>query len=359
MAKPRPPKGRAASTLPLYMLLLGGCALAIGSACLLGSADLPPSRVFAALLMQGLPGDQVVLWEIRLPRAMAGFVTGAALGVSGAGLQGLLRNPLAEPGVLGVTASSALCATFAIYYGLIAVSPFILPCCAIVGALAASSVLAIAALRSTSVVTLILTGVGLSSFSTAMMALLMNLAPNPFSLADMVGWMLGSVANRSVDDLRLCLPFILLGCLILLRSGNGLSALTLGEEGAAGLGLNVRRTRLLVVAGVPRSIRTPPSAGEMSLALSVPCPLGFLLVLVPPRASGAIVPRLPTLPTSQSGRWGTLSKEGNAVLEARVLVNADDRTRENTAEQQKMLIQKGGRVLCFPVQRYKGRDSKP
>lgn len=272
MAKPRPPKGRAASTLPLYMLLLGGCALAIGSACLLGSADLPPSRVFAALLMQGLPGDQVVLWEIRLPRAMAGFVTGAALGVSGAGLQGLLRNPLAEPGVLGVTASSALCATFAIYYGLIAVSPFILPCCAIVGALAASSVLAIAALRSTSVVTLILTGVGLSSFSTAMMALLMNLAPNPFSLADMVGWMLGSVANRSVDDLRLCLPFILLGCLILLRSGNGLSALTLGEEGAAGLGLNVRRTRLLVVAGA--GIAT---GGAVALAGAV----GFVGIVAP------------------------------------------------------------------------------
>jgi len=105
------------------------------------------------------------------------------------------------------------------------------------------------ALRTASAVTLILIGVGLSSFAGAAMSLLMNLAPNPFSLAEMINWMLGSVANRSFLDLAFAAPFLIAGLGLLFAVRRGLSALTLGEEAASGAGLDLRRQRLLVVLG--------------------------------------------------------------------------------------------------------------
>ncbi|MEO0714749.1 MAG: iron ABC transporter permease [Pseudomonadota bacterium] len=225
------------------------CCAAIFAACLFGSTPLPPERVLAAFFGGGDTADRLVVWSIRLPRALAAFLVGAALGLSGAALQGLLRNPLAEPGVLGVSATASLAATVSLYYGLVAISPWVLPLAAILGALAATALLAIAAIRTQSVVTLILIGVGLSSFSGALMSLLMNLAPNPFSLADMVNWMLGSVANRSFDEIRFALPFLVAGSAILLATRRGLSALTLGEEAANGIGLNLRNQRIFTVIG--------------------------------------------------------------------------------------------------------------
>ena len=233
----------------LIAVLLVACLGALLAACFLGSTAMGPGRVVSALLGQGTTGDMIVVWEIRLPRALAAWVVGAALGMSGAALQGLLRNPLAEPGVLGVTASAALAATFTLYYGFAAGSAFVLPLASIAGALAATGLLAAAAIRISSVVTLILLGVGLSSFSAAAMSLLLNLAPNPFSLSDMINWLLGSVANRSYDDLMISTPFILVGMAILLASSRGLSALTLGEEAASGVGLNLREQRINVVLG--------------------------------------------------------------------------------------------------------------
>lgn len=218
-------------------------------ACLVGSTPMGPERALAALFGGGAPGDAVVFWQIRLPRALAAFVVGFALGASGAALQGLLRNPLAEPGVLGVSASASLAAAAALYFGVAAMWPLALPISAVMGALAATGLLAVAAMRVGSVVTLILIGVGLSSFAGAAMALLMNLAPNPFSLSDLVNWMLGSVANRSLDDLALAAPPLLLGLALLAASRRGLSVLTLGEEAARGAGLDLVRQRVLVVTG--------------------------------------------------------------------------------------------------------------
>lgn len=233
----------------LIVLLVAASAFALLAACFLGSTQMSGGRIVAALLGQGSAGDMLVIWEIRLPRALAAFVVGAALGTSGAALQGLLRNPLADPGVLGVTATSSLTATFALYYGFAATSAYLLPVYAIAGALAATALLAAAAIRIKSVVTLILLGVGLSSFSAAAMSLLLNLAPNPFTLSDMLNWLLGSVANRSFADLQFALPFMLVGLAILFASRRGLSALTLGEEAASGLGLNLKQQRIAVVLG--------------------------------------------------------------------------------------------------------------
>ena len=233
----------------VVIVLTAASLVAMGAACLIGSVPLGLEQVSAALFGGGLAGDRVVVWEIRLPRAAAAFLVGVALGASGAGLQGLLRNPLAEPGVLGVSATAALGATFVIYYGLLSAEAYALPVAAIGGALAATALLTVAAARVDSVVTLILVGVGLSSFAGAVTALLMNLAPHPFSLSDMLNWMLGTVANRSFDDLARAAPFLIAGLVILFAGRRGLSALTLGEEAAAGVGVDLVRTRRLVVVG--------------------------------------------------------------------------------------------------------------
>lgn len=229
--------------------LTGALVAALLLSLLLGSVPLSLDRIVAALVGQASAGDQLVVWQVRLPRALAAAAVGAALGMSGAALQGLLRNPLAEPGILGVSATAALFATFSLYFGLAAAGPYILPTAAVVGALLATILVAVSAIRSQSVVTLILIGVGLSSFAAALMALLMNLAPNPFSLADMVNWMLGTVANRSLNDLGFAAPFLITGMIVLLTARRGLSALSLGEEAAQGLGLNLRAQRLLVITG--------------------------------------------------------------------------------------------------------------
>ncbi len=221
----------------------------IFAACLIGSTPLPAGRVLAALVGAGEAGDRLVVWSIRLPRALAAYLVGAALGLSGAALQGLLRNPLAEPGVLGVSASASLAAAGALYFGWAAFSAWIMPLAAIAGAMIATALLVLAAIRTGSVVTLILIGVGLSSFAGAAMSLLMNLAPNPFSLSELINWMLGSVANRSFDEIAFAAPFLGLGAVILLASRRGLAALTLGEEAAAGIGLNLARQRVVTVLG--------------------------------------------------------------------------------------------------------------
>ncbi len=256
----------------VVVVLAAAIAVALAAACLVGSIPLGAGRVLAALLGGASAGDRVVVWEIRLPRAVAALVVGAALGASGAALQGLLRNPLAEPGVLGVSATAALGATFVIYYGLVNAGAFALPMAAIAGALAATALLTVAATRVGSVVTLILVGVGLSSFAGAMMALLMNLAPHPFSLSDMLNWMLGTVANRSFDDLLSAAPFLVAGLAILFAGRRSLSALTLGEETAAGVGVDLPRTRRLVVVGAGLAT---------GAAVSIAGAIGFVGIVAP------------------------------------------------------------------------------
>lgn len=256
----------------LAVVLAAAVAAALAASCLVGSFHLGVERVLAALLGGGSAGDRVVVWEIRLPRAVAALAVGAALGASGAALQGLLRNPLAEPGVLGVSATAALGATFVIYYGLANTGALALPLAAIAGALAATALLTAAAIRVESVVTLILLGVGLSSFAGALMALLMNLAPHPFSLSDMLNWMLGTVANRSFHDLAPAAPFLLAGLGGLFAERRGLAALTLGEEAAAGAGLDLGRARLRVVAGAGLAT---------GAAVSIAGAIGFVGIVAP------------------------------------------------------------------------------
>lgn len=235
--------------VPLTPALIAASLAAMVLAVLLGTSPLSPGQTLSGLILTGSDAARVIVWEIRLPRALAAFATGAALGASGAALQGLLRNPLADPGVLGVSASAALGAVIAIYFGFSAISAFAAPVLAIVFALAATAVLALAGAGRVSPVQLILTGVGLSSFAGALTALAINLAPNPFALSDLITWMLGSVANRSAVDLAFAAPFWIAGAILVAIAAPGLRAMTLGETTAATLGVDIARTRLLVVTG--------------------------------------------------------------------------------------------------------------
>ena len=232
--------------LDLLVLL---CVIGLVSSCFFGSTSIPVTRVAQAMVGAGTIGDEIVIWEIRLARAFAALLVGGALGGSGAALQGLLRNPLAEPGVLGISAMSALGATTAIYFGVASITPAVVPIASILGAVTATSFILIVAIRVRSIVTLILVGAGISSLAGALISLLMNFSPNPFTLSDLISWMLGSVANRSYTDLLISGPLILFGLLTLWIVRHSLSVLSLGEDAAHALGLDIKKSRFYVIIG--------------------------------------------------------------------------------------------------------------
>jgi len=221
---------------------------AILASLFFGDWPLAPGEVIRALFGDGGPAG-VVVREIRLPRALAAFAAGAALAASGATLQGLLRNPLADPGVLGVSAAAALGAVIAIYFNIAAAASAGSSIAAIVGALGAATLLYVLGAGRLSATRLILVGVGMSSFVGAAIALVMNMAPNPFVLSDLVNWLFGSVANRSFADIAVAAPFIAGGMALAIMSARGLSALTLGEDAARAIGADIARTRMLAIGG--------------------------------------------------------------------------------------------------------------
>lgn len=235
--------------LKLTLTLVGFIIATFLLACFLGSTPLGLEQFFQGLFGFGDQADRLVIWEIRAPRSIAAMLVGGALGLSGAALQGLLRNPLAEPGVLGVSASASLGATLVIFYGLAEFSQLLIPIAAVSTAIIATIFLTMVATRFSSITTLILIGIGLSSVAGAVMALLLNLAPNPFSLADLVNWTLGSVANRSFDDIALAAPLLMLGTIIIMRKHRELAALSLGDEGAFAIGVHLTQTRMQIVLG--------------------------------------------------------------------------------------------------------------
>jgi len=226
----------------------------MGAALFLGYAPLGFADVFWGLLGVGDQRYVFIVQEIRLPRILLGAMVGGSLGLAGAAIQGLLRNPLADPSVIGVSASAGLGAVVAIYYGFAAMTTFAIPVFAISFAIAAMLVLVWLAGRDASVLTLILAGVAISSLAAALTSLAMNLSDNPFSLNDIILWLLGSLANRSYTELVLAGPFMALGWGLLIAARGGLPALSLGEDAAASLGVDLRRLRLQIVFGAALSV---------------------------------------------------------------------------------------------------------
>ncbi|MGA1210442.1 MAG: FecCD family ABC transporter permease [Gemmobacter sp.] len=225
-----------------------------------------------AAFWQGGEAASLILREIRLPRAVLGAMIGAALGLAGAAMQGYLRNPLAEPGLIGVSPAAALGAVVALQSGLAAAHVLILPAMALAGAgVAVVLMVALAGPRG-GAFGLILAGIAISALAGALVSLVLNLSPNPFAAAEIVFWMMGSLADRSVVHVWIALPFLALGALLVAGTARGLDALTLGEDAAASMGVDLRRLRLRIVLG---------TAALVGAATAVAGAIGFVGLVVP------------------------------------------------------------------------------
>ncbi len=233
-----------------FFIIAGvGLILLILISLMLGDYPLGPAQLLDALFQHGDPPRRLIVWQIRLPRTLLAIMVGAGLGASGAALQGYLRNPLADPGIVGISASAGLGAVMALYFGLTAISIWVLPGAAMAGAGLAAAVLMVLARGRASITSVILGGVALSSLSVALTALLMNLSPNPWALSEIAYWLMGSVADRSFAELAFAAPLILGGIAVLMLSAPALNALGLGEEAAHSMGVSLNRTGQLVVFG--------------------------------------------------------------------------------------------------------------
>ncbi|MET0588966.1 MAG: iron ABC transporter permease [Novosphingobium sp.] len=247
-------------------------AIAAITSLAIGAVPLAPSRIVATLAGQGDRIAQIILFDLRLPRLLVGLAVGAMLGLAGAVLQGYLRNPLAEPSVLGASNSAALGAVAAIYFGLADLSVVILPVLAITTGLVALVVLFMLAGRSDSPLTLILAGIAVSTLAGAGISLALNLSSNPFAAMEIMTWLLGSIENRSMEHVWIVMPCVLIGMLLLMRDGHALDALSLGEDGARSLGFDLRGTRVRLLLGVAIGV-----GGAVAVSGSI----GFVGLIVP------------------------------------------------------------------------------
>lgn len=254
------------SALAVLVLLLFAASLLVGPAGI-------GLRESVLALVRG-EGDAVVLVmrDIRLPRALLGLMVGAVLGLSGAAMQGYLRNPLAEPGLIGVSSSAALGAVLALQTGIAAAFPLALPLAALAGSGVAVVLILLLAGPRGGAMALILAGIAISALAGAATSLVLNLSPNPFAAMEIVFWMMGSLADRSMTHVALAAPFMAAGALALLTMGRGLDALTLGEDAAATLGIRLTRLRWQIVLG---------TALAVGAAVAVAGTVGFVGLVVP------------------------------------------------------------------------------
>jgi iron complex transport system permease protein len=254
----------------LVFLLAVLLVLAFAASLLAGRVWIAPSDIFAGNNLASL-----IVFDIRLPRTLLALAMGASLGLSGAVLQGLTRNPLAEPGLLGVATGAALGAVIAIYFGITAISVLAGPLFGLLGAVAACTLtfaLGQDKMNRSGTIALILAGAAVSSLTAAGIALALNFAPNPYAAYEIMNWLLGSLADKSWTQLLLVLPFVIVGCGLLAVTGRSLDALSLGEAQAESLGVDLGRLRILVIAG---------TALAVGAATSVTGAIGFIGLVAP------------------------------------------------------------------------------
>jgi iron complex transport system permease protein len=253
-------------------LMLGGVLIAV----LLISLFAGDARIGWQSLGPALSGandlPSLILRELRMPRIILGGLVGAGLGASGAVLQGYFRNPLADPGVVGVSASAGFGAVLALYFGLSAVFDLAVPVAAVLGAGLGVGLLLLLAGARASATTLILSGVAVSAVATSMTALMMNLAPNPWALSEIAYWLMGSLVDASWNEVGFATPLILVGLCLLSFAPRGLDALSLGQETARSLGINMMRLRMLVIGGTALAV-----GGGVAVAGAI----GFVGLVVP------------------------------------------------------------------------------
>jgi iron complex transport system permease protein len=262
--------------LPSHRLLIGGLSILVMllliTSLSVGYTPLDFKQAALDVLAGRNTVGALVLAELRLPRALLGGMVGFSLGITGAALQGLLRNPLAEPGIIGISGAAAFGAVITFYFGLSGAFLLALPLGGIAGAFAATFLLLALAGRGAGTMTLILAGVAISSLAGALTQLALNLAANPFAVTEIVYWLMGSLSDRSLPYVWLIMPLMAIGWGLIGISGPALDALTLGEETAISLGINLSRLRLQLVTG---------TAFAVGSAVAVSGSIGFVGLVVP------------------------------------------------------------------------------
>ncbi|MEL6780072.1 MAG: iron ABC transporter permease [Cyanobacteria bacterium J06597_16] len=262
---------RLRSTPFLAGLLLLLALLVIFSLSLMqGSVSLTWQQFSQALLREGDPRYQIIVWDLRLPRVMAAMVVGSALGLSGALLQGMLRNGLASPFLLGISAGSGLAAVAILGLGIWQIW---LPLGAWLGGVATIVVVYFLARTGTgiSVERLILGGVALSTLFGALQSMLLLLSPDGQAQAAL-SWLIGSLNGRSWQEISVAGPSIVVSLFVGCLLARQLNVLSLGDDLAVGLGSSLMRSRILIGA-----VATLLAAGAVSIAGLV----GFVGLIVP------------------------------------------------------------------------------
>jgi iron complex transport system permease protein len=244
----------------LAAALLAALTAALFASIATGYAPLNIGAAIQDLLHGRDSLSALVLLQLRIPRAVLGALVGFSLGISGAAMQGMLRNPLADPGITGVTSAAGFGAVVVFYFGLAGIAPLALPLGGVAGAILATLLLYGVAGSGASTMTLILAGVALNSFFGALTTLALNLSPNPYAVTEIVFWLLGSLADRSLQYIWLVAPLMLVGWLLLLMCGPALDGLSLGEDTAQSLGFNLGRLRLQLIAGAALAVGSAVAA---------------------------------------------------------------------------------------------------
>ncbi len=260
---------------PGHRLLLTLCLLTVCLAAIsisIGTESMPMQEAILALFSQPDSVHAIILREIRLPRVLISIVVGASLGICGAAMQGLLRNPLASPGLIGSASGAALGAVAVLYFGNTLIHAQLVPVTGMLGSLVATALVYLLAGRDATVTTLILAGVAINALATAGLSLLLNLAPSPYAVQELVLWTLGDLTDRSFHDFWMMLPCTLLGWLMLIGTGRQLNALTLGENTASTMGVNATQLRWRIFIAVSLCIGAAVATTGM---------IGFIGLVIP------------------------------------------------------------------------------
>jgi iron complex transport system permease protein len=259
------------STHGLILGLVGLLVVLAFISLMVGPAGLSPLAALTGLV-DGDGAAGLIVRSIRLPRTLLALLIGATLGLAGAALQGLLRNPLAEPALFGAPQAASAGAAFVIAFGYAGATSFAVPVAGILGALVSIGGLVMIAGRRASLTVTLLAGLALASFAGAATALILNLAPSPYAALEIAFWLLGSLEDRSNDHVLMALPFFVASWLLLGINVPAFRALTLGEDAAASLGVDIDRTRLMVVVGVALGV---------GAAVAVAGSIGFIGLMAP------------------------------------------------------------------------------
>ncbi len=277
-------------TLRLVLMLVILAALSL----LLGIGGMVGPQSLAGLWQTNNALAHTILVNVRLPRMVLGLAVGGTLGLSGAALQGLLRNPLVSPDVIGTTSAASVGAIVMYYFSPSTAGPLGVGVGAMAGACIGLLLVLGFAGRYVSTVRIVLAGVAVSALAGALSALALSLAPSPFALYDILFWIMGSLTDRSLEQVLYSLPIMIVGAGLILYGGKGLDALALGEEAAQSLGVDIKRSRYFIVAG---------TALAVGASVAVCGSIGFIGLIVPHlvRRFVGYSPRATLIPSALAG----------------------------------------------------------